>query len=46
MDKKALLKEYVAITLGTLIGAAAVYFFIDTQSCDRRKYVRTSGCAC
>lgn len=28
MDKKALLKEYVAITLGTLIGAAAVYFFL------------------
>ena len=28
MDKKALLKEYVAITLGTLIAAAAVYFFL------------------
>ena len=28
MDKKALLKEYAAITLGTLIGAAAVYFFL------------------
>ena len=28
MDKKALLKEYIAITLGTLIGAAAVYFFL------------------
>lgn len=28
MKKGALLKEYVAITLGTLIGAAAVYFFL------------------
>lgn len=28
MDKKALLKEYIAITLGTLIVAAAVYFFL------------------
>ena len=26
--RQALLKEYVAITLGTLIGAAAVYFFL------------------
>ena len=47
MDKKALLKEYVAITLGTLIAAGrAVYFFLIPSHVTVGSASGTSGCAC